>query len=146
MALALIVDEKQDGAVALGDVFRRCGYRVETTTELDAAREIMLGQMPDVVVLHETVGGKDALELLETLDLAAVIETYLVCPEPTVPLATRAMRAGVSDLFQAPVDEQRLERNLRELQDKLSADEADAAGDPCPKLSRSEDDGRTGFR
>jgi DNA-binding NtrC family response regulator len=122
----LIVDDDADSASNLAKVFRRHDYTVETTATLSAAREALLRHMPEVAVLNDEVAGEPALDLLESVDLGQVMEIYLVCAKPTVPVATRAMRAGVSDLFQKPVDTERLERNLRDLNEDLGGNGDDS--------------------
>ena len=126
MPLALIVDDDPDSEVALREIFSRCGYRLKAVESLEEARELLLREMPDVAILADRVNGDDSIELLESLNLGPVMEIYLLSDDPTVSVATRAMRAGASDLFQKPVDEKRLERNLRELQEDLSAEEGSA--------------------
>lgn len=127
MPQALIVDDDTDVSLALSEVFRRHGYTVETAESLTAARDALLREMPEVAMVSERVGGEDALKLLESIDLGQVMEIYLASSDPTVELATRAMRAGVSDLFNKPVDEKRLAANLDELGEDLDR-EKEAGG------------------
>ena len=129
MPQVLIVDDDADSASKLASVFNRHGYTIETAATLSAAREALLRQMPEVAVLNDEVGGEPALALLESADLGQVMDIYLVSANPTVPVATRAMRAGVSDLFQKPVDEARLERNLLDLNEDLGGNGDDNTAD-----------------
>ena len=128
MPLALIVDDSADRMRAIAGVFDRHGYRPEHASTLADAREFLLREVPDVALLADSVAGEDSLELIEGVNLSPVMELYVVSKAPSVEFATRAMRAGVSDLFQVPIDETRLARNLRELKDDLSlqADERKA--------------------
>lgn len=131
MPLALIVDEDPENVRILSDTFSEHGYSPESASSIDAAREAMLRHMPLVAILSDTIAGQDSLELLESVDLGQVMEIYLMSSDPTVKVATRAMRAGVADLFAKPVDKERLERNLIELNADLGDDTGDATAEKC---------------
>lgn len=119
MPLALIVDDSATRTRAISQVLDRHGYKPERVATLADAKEFLLRQTPDVALLADRVAGEDSLKLIESIQLGPLMELYVMSEDPTVSFATRAMRAGVSDLFQTPVDESRLERNLRDLQDDL---------------------------
>jgi len=127
--LALIVGDDNESNVELTEIFRRHGYSLETATTLKEARDALLRQMPDVALLSDTADCKDALDLIESINVGPVMEIYLVCVDPDVSLATRAMRAGASDLFEKPIDRARLEKNLEELQAYLDRASEDTAAD-----------------
>ena len=130
MSTALIVDDNAETLVQLASVFRDKGYSTETSSSLSATREALLRRMPEVALLNETVGGESTLDLLLTLDLSRVVELYLMSERTTVSVATRAMRVGVSDYFEKPVDQERLARNLDVLQqENQSANDFDLAAD-----------------
>jgi two-component system, NtrC family, response regulator HydG len=115
VATALIVDDNADTLVQLARVFREQGYSTETSQTITATREALLRRMPEVAILNETVDGDSTLDLLLDLDLSQVMELYLMSDKATLQVATKAMRVGVSDYFEKPVDEARLARNLRSL-------------------------------
>jgi len=127
MPTALIVDEDIDSLLALAEVFREHGYQTETAQELTRARDILLKKMPEVALLDETVGGEASLDVLEQVDLAPVMEIYLMSSERSVHSASRAMRAGVSDYFDKPVDTEQLGRDLAELSRELGGEEPDVS-------------------
>lgn len=129
MPVALIVDDDNDSSLALADVIREHGYTLETADSLASARDALLRQMPEVAIINEQVGGEDALTLLESVDLSPVMEIYLMSSDPTVAVATRAMRAGVSDLFKKPVDTERLANNLQELGDDLASETTEGSAE-----------------
>lgn len=120
MPTALIVDQDMENLLSLADVFRESGYSAETAQDLPRAREILLKRMPEVALFEETVGNESALDLLEMADLSDVVEIYLMSESRSVRSASRAMRLGVSDYLEKPVDKEQLSRNLRELNDEFN--------------------------
>ena len=72
MPTALIVDDDMDNLLTLAEVFRTHGYQAEMAQDLERARDILLGKMPDIALLEEKVGDDDVLDVLEQLDLAHV--------------------------------------------------------------------------
>ena len=119
MPTALIADNDMETLLSLAEVFRAHGYSAQTAQDLRSAREVLLDRMPEVAMLDERLGGDGALGLLEELDLAPVMEIYLMSDARSVQTAARAMRAGVTDYFEKPVDRQRLADNLAALQREL---------------------------
>ena len=115
MSTALIVDDNAETLIQLAKIFREKGYSAETSQTLAAAREALLRRMPEVALLNETVGGQSTLDLLEQLEVSRVMEIFIMSDEPRLEVATRAMRAGCSNLFRKPVDGAELARNLDEL-------------------------------
>jgi DNA-binding NtrC family response regulator len=132
MPTALIVDDDAETLVQLSRLFRERGYSTETSESRAGAREAMLRRMPDVAMLNETVGGESALDLLLELDLSRVMEVFLMSERPTLSVATKAMRVGVSDYFSKPVDQERLGQDLDALTVEStaahSADPSDTSG------------------
>jgi two-component system response regulator AtoC len=125
MPTALIVDHDMDNLLSLAEVFRANGYSAETAQDLRRAREILLKRMPEVALFDERVDDQSTLDLLEQVDLAEVIEIYLMSDSRSVRSASRAMRLGVSDYLSKPVDKEQLGNNLRELNDEISRDADD---------------------
>jgi len=123
MASALIVDADAENLLSIAEVFRKQGYSTETAQDLKGAREALLRRMPDVAMLAERVGEHDALELLDQLHLAGIMEIYLMSEARSVKVATKAMRLGVSDYFDKPIDAARLTQNLEALAHELGAPE-----------------------
>lgn len=120
MPLALIVDNDTESTLVLSEVFREHGYAVQTADTVSKAREAMLRRMPEIAMLNDRVDGDDTLKLLEAVDLGPVMDIYLMSDDPTVKVATGAIRVGASDFFRKPVDRERLARNLRNLTDELA--------------------------
>jgi two-component system response regulator AtoC len=116
MPVALLVDNDSDTLASLASVFREHGYEPEIAQSLERAREVFLDRLPEVAMLAERVGDENSLDLLEELDLAPVIEIFLMSSERSIGSATRAMRAGVTDYFDKPVDTARLAANIEALE------------------------------
>ena len=130
MPTALIVDEDAETLVELSRIFREKGYSTETSQSFPAARESLLRRMPEVAMINESLEGKPTLELIAELDLSRVMDIYLMSDVTTLEVATRAMRAGVSDYFEKPVDHERLVRNLEMLRERASTEsDPDDAGE-----------------
>jgi DNA-binding NtrC family response regulator len=127
MPTALIVDHDMENLLSLAEVFRASGYTVETVQELRRAREVLTSRMPEVALFNEVVDGESALELLEQIDLAEVVEIYLMSGSRSIRNASRAMRVGVSDYFDIPVDRKRLAENLESLGSDIRGDDEDRA-------------------
>lgn len=125
MPTALIVDQDMQNLLSLADVFRANGYTAETAQDLKHAREILLKRMPEVALFDERVEDECTLDLLEQVDMAEVVEIYLMSESRSVRSASRAMRLGVSDYLDKPVDKEHLGLNLRELNDEFNKNTED---------------------
>lgn len=123
MPTALIVDHDTENLLSLAEVFRASGYTVETARDLRQAREVLVKRMPEVALFNEEVDGKCSLDLLEQADLGEVVEIYLMSASRSLRNASRAMRAGVSDYFDIPVDKEHLAGNLEHLEKELANSE-----------------------
>lgn len=119
MATALIVDQDMEFVLSIAELFRKEGFATETATDLREARNLLLRELPEVAMFAENVGGEASLEMLEDVDLHGVMEIYLVSPGRSLDTAIRAMRIGVSDYFEKPIDSDRLRENLRALTDEI---------------------------
>jgi DNA-binding NtrC family response regulator len=119
MPTALIVDNDNERLLSIAEVFRANGYTVESAEDLRRAREVLTRRMPEVALFNEEVGGESSLDLLEHVDLAEVVEIYLMSSARSIRNASRAMRVGVSDYFDIPVDMKQLAENLEKLEIEL---------------------------
>lgn len=127
MPLALIVDNDTENTLLLSEIFREFGYAVQTADTVSKAREAMLRRMPEIAMLNDCIDGDDTLKLLESVDLGPVMDIYLMSEDPTVKVATGAIRVGASDFFRKPIDRDRLVRNLKDLNDELARESHEAS-------------------
>lgn len=124
MATGLIVEDNVDQLLTLADLFHEKGFATETAEDLGSARKLLARRLPEVVLINERVAGEAALDMLADLDLGGVMELYLMSDCRSIESATRAMRLGVSDYFEKPVDRDRLAAHLDNL-----VEEIECAGD-----------------
>jgi two-component system, NtrC family, response regulator AtoC len=127
--LALIVDNDTENTLLLSEIFREHGYAVQTADTVSKAREAMLRRMPEIAMLNDRINGDDTLKLLESVDLGPVMDIYLMSEDPTVKVATGAIRVGASDFFRKPVDRDRLVQNLKDLTDELARESREASAE-----------------
>lgn len=119
MPTALIVDHQTKNLLSLEEVFQAAGFSVETAQNLQRAREILVKHLPEVALFSEKVGDDCTLDMLESIDLADVVELYLMSESRSIKSASRAMRLGIADYLDVPVDKEHLARNLRTLSDEF---------------------------
>jgi len=124
MPTALIVDKDQDSLLGLAESFREFGFETELAQDLTRAREIMLRKIPDVALIDEDVNNEPMLEVLEDVRQTRVIDVFLMSEKRTLEGASRAMRVGVSEYFDKPVDRKRLGECLEQLNHSYDSDPA----------------------
>ena len=135
MPTALIVDHDPENLLSLAETFRAKGYAVETARQLREARSMLTKRMPEVALFNEEIDGEDSLDLLEQVDLAEVVEIYLMSSARSVRSASRAMRLGISDYFDIPVDRKRLATNLENLElERQHTEDDDREPESSPDL------------
>lgn len=126
MPSALIIDDEPESLLELSETARRCGFKVTTARDAEAARAALARNLPDVAVLNLRIGPEDNEETAFTLfsrsDLTEVFEIYLVTVDPDFELAQRGMQAGASDIFHLPEDLGRLEQQLCEVAERVQAE------------------------
>jgi DNA-binding NtrC family response regulator len=115
---ALIADQNLDSVLPLADVLREQGYTTETAGDLEQTRELLLKDMPDLALISDRFGGTATLDLLESLDMGQVIDIFIMTGDPSVDDCNRAMKFGVRQYLEKPVDA----GTLREILDKLEID------------------------
>lgn len=115
MPSALIVGQDEEILLGLAEFFREFGFETELAQNLERAREVMLRKVPDVALIDEHVNGSSSLEVLEDINLSRVMDVFLMSEKRTVESASRAMRFGVSEYFDKPVDRKKLAETLGNL-------------------------------
>ncbi|MBT8136035.1 MAG: sigma-54 dependent transcriptional regulator [Gammaproteobacteria bacterium] len=130
MLQGLIVARDGEEMLRLSEVFRGCGYAVDTATDFSVATDFLLKHTPEVALIDLDVVDSTGLSVIENNQLANVMDIYLMSDSPTLSSAVRGMRAGASDFFEKPVDPDRLKANL----ESLVAD-MDSGQDPAVRKS-----------
>lgn len=115
MLQGLIVGSDNQETLQLSEVFRQCGYAVDTASDFISARDILLMRTPDVALIDLDVVDSKGLSIIESNQLSNVMDIYLMSNSPSLTSAVHGMRAGASDFFQKPVDPTRLQANLESL-------------------------------
>ncbi|MBU2677826.1 MAG: sigma-54 dependent transcriptional regulator [Gammaproteobacteria bacterium] len=125
MLKGLIVGKDNQQTLRLSEVFRRCGYAVDTASDFDSAKEFLLNRAPEVALIDLDVVDSKGLSIIENNQLSNVMDIYLMSDAPSLASAVRGMRAGASDFFEKPVDPDRLKGNLDGLVATLDAEARD---------------------
>jgi two-component system response regulator PilR (NtrC family) len=110
-ARILIVDDERSMQEFLEICFRRDGYDVETTGDVDAALAILESDDYDVVISDLQMPGKSGLELLRSVrEASPETAVVLITAFATTETAIAAMKEGAYDYVTKPfkVDEMRL--------------------------------------
>lgn len=121
MPHALLIDDDQDDTLKVSEIFRRQGFSVNVADSQKSARDNLLRQLPEVMLINAELGGKrnSGLEVIEGLDLSRVTEIYLVSDKPSLETARLGMQLGASDYFARPVDANLLRERLESFQDAM---------------------------
>jgi len=92
---------------------RKAGFKlVEATTGPDAV-ELIRKEQFDVIIIDLHLSGTSGLEVLRTgRELAGAARWLMLAGEWTLPEVVQAVKSGVSDVWQKPVDQRRLKRYL----------------------------------
>ena len=125
MPNALIALDSTESSASVAKLLRSEDFVVEMCQSVDDARRLMLQSMPDLVIIDEQLGGASSLGLLKELSIGNVTEIYVISDQPNLRSASRAMRAGVADYFEQPVDMDRLRRNIGEFKEYLDCGDGD---------------------
>lgn len=128
MATALIVDQDMETVLSVAELFREEGFATETANDLEQARKLLLKDRPEVAMFAERIGTESSLAMLEDVDLTGIMEIYLLSEGRSLDTAIHAMRIGICDYFEKPIDSDRLRGNLRLLNEEIEcAVDGDAA-------------------
>ncbi|MBT8132341.1 MAG: sigma-54 dependent transcriptional regulator [Gammaproteobacteria bacterium] len=132
MLQGLIVGKDSQETLRLSEVFRRCGFAVDTASNFNSARDFLINKTPEVALIDLDVVDAKGLSVIESNQLSNVMDIYLMSDSPSLMSAVRGMRAGASDFFQKPVDLDRLQSNL----DSLLTDSDDSNDTEVQKSGR----------
>lgn len=121
MPHALLVDDDEKAALKVSDVFRRQGFSVDVADSRRSARDNLLRQVPEIMLLNVELGGekKSGLRIIEDIDLSTITEIYLMSSEPSLETARIGMQLGASDYFTRPIDIDTLKERLESYKQSL---------------------------
>ena len=119
----LIVDDDPDGREALAELSQGWGWEVRTAPDGAAARQLVTGWRPDVVLSDLVMPVSDGMELVRALrsDVPEV-PVVLLSGQASVPLAVQAIQDGAYDLIEKPCDSDHLRLVLDRALQKGTAD------------------------
>jgi len=119
----LIVDDDPDGREALAELSRGWGWEVRTAPDGAAARQLVTGWRPDVVLSDLVMPVSDGMELVRALrsDVPEV-PVVLLSGQASVPLAVQAIQEGAYDLVEKSADSDHLRLVLDRALQKGTAD------------------------
>jgi FixJ family two-component response regulator len=107
--LVRVVDDDDDVGRAIGRLLRSVGYQVETFVSPAAFLARASEDRPGCAVLDVQMPELSGLELQEELGRAGqAVPIVFLTGHGTVPIATRAMKAGAIDVLIKPMDQQEL--------------------------------------
>ncbi len=112
MAHALIVDDDENTAQMLATLVAAEGFTTATAGTLQEARQQLLLQRPQVVLLDLQLPDGSGLDLFEETDLRQGAEIVLITGHATVETSIQALRVGAADYLIKPVNVAHLKRVL----------------------------------
>ena len=132
--IKVLTYRNHDGETKLADqVYDEMEFEVEVVKELEAARDSLMREMPEILVLNLSNSTSDAelteiFEHFSRADLSDVVEIYMMSESTSYKLAARGMRIGAADFFNYPEDIDRFKTVLEQFKQDLSCelDEADS--------------------
>ncbi len=104
MPHALIVDDHSETLSSLSELVEREGFSTSRAGSLQAAREQLQAQPPDVILLDLHLPDGEGMALLDELDPASSPAIVLITGQASVATAIMALRRGVSDYLTKPLD------------------------------------------
>ncbi len=119
----LVVDTDAAVRSACGEIAASLGYAVESTSDMDQARSLLLGCAVDILLLNLPFGSSRALELISEVKLLyPQIAVIAMTASGTVNAAVEAMRCGASDYLTKPFAVDELSTVLDRAATSLTAD------------------------
>ena len=109
---ALIVDDDPGFLAGLMELVRREGFTVVGVSSLRQAREELVANPPDILLIDLNLPDGSGLSLLEGTDPAALPEAVLITGSASLETAVEALRCGFADYLTKPVDFARVKMAL----------------------------------
>src|SRR5512142_2451227 len=147
-AQLLIVDDEANTLASLSRAFRLAGHEAVVCDNAAKALELAKSREFDLILSDVVMPGRDGLSLLEDLKAAGVAApVVMMSGQAHIEMAVRATRLGALDFLEKPVSTEkllltvenamklgRLERENRELRDRLGKHEIDWTGETTRRL------------
>jgi DNA-binding NtrC family response regulator len=115
----LIVDDERSIRFALGGLFRKEGYEVETAESAEQALEMVKAGLFHVIITDLSMKGMNGLELLRTVrELDPACAVLMITAYGTQRIAVEAMKAGAEDYLPKPFDNDELRIKVRNAMEK----------------------------
>jgi len=118
----LLADDDETLRTELAEILREAGYEVRVAADGEEALQCLQEEPFDVALLDVSMpgpSGMDVLRRIQTLSPAPAV--FMISGRGTIDMAVEAMRAGATDFVAKPFNVEKLERTLRDFQDKLEA-------------------------
>jgi DNA-binding NtrC family response regulator len=112
MPHALIVDDDADTLASLAPLVEQEGFTTATATSLQAARDAMARQRPDVVLLDLMLPDGDGMDLFQDVESRASTEIVLMTGHASIESSVQALRLGASDYLIKPIHITQLRNTL----------------------------------
>lgn len=104
MAKILIVDDERSIRTTLAEFIREEGHEVYTAEDASQALEILVDQMPAVVVTDIILPRMTGVALLKRVnEIAPDVQVLMITGEPTAETAAEAVRSGAFDYLSKPI-------------------------------------------
>jgi two-component system, NtrC family, nitrogen regulation response regulator GlnG len=115
----LIVDDERSIRFALGGLFRKEGYEVETAESGEQALELVKAGLFHVIITDLSMKGMSGLDLLRALrELDQGCAVLMITAYGTQRIAVEAMKAGAEDYLPKPFDNDELRIKVRNVMEK----------------------------
>jgi DNA-binding NtrC family response regulator len=112
MPHALLVDDDINTLSGLAGLVNREGFTTATAATLQEARERMLEQRPDVVLLDLILPDGDGMDLFQDVESRDATEVVLITGHASVETSIQALRWGATDYLLKPVNVKQLKAIL----------------------------------
>src|SRR5580765_5545591 len=109
---ALVVDDDQGFRTSLGMLVGREGFEVREAENLAQARDRLVENAADVVLVDRSLPDGDGIELIGDERLSADSEFVVITGQASVDSAVQALRVGALDYLTKPIDRSRLKSIL----------------------------------
>ena len=113
-ARILVVDDEESIRKGISRALTDAGYEVEAVGDAEAALDRSLQSAPDLIITDLNLPGRSGMELIEELQQRSIETTLIVLTgHASIDSAVEAMRRGVYDYLEKPVDREKLTTTVR---------------------------------